>query len=187
MSTPEHNPNIKQRPYRVVDYDPTWPELFKKYSEQVRQALGANLLEIHHFGSTSIPGMFAKPNIDIYALVKSLDGVRDSYDAMRSAGFTSRGDYSSIGEEYFTLDTAEGERVASIHVFEGSDEIFNNYRNFRDYLTENPQERDRYIELKKELYKKFKNDYPSYDAGKRHLIEELKAKANQWAETRNNS
>lgn len=181
----DHDSNITSRPYRVVEYDPEWKELFKKYAEQIKSVFGTNLVEIHHFGSTSIPGMFAKPNIDMYALVKSLDEVRAQYDAMCSLGFSCRGDYSNIGEEYFTLDTHEGERIASVHVFEGSNERFKDYRNFRNYLIANDSERERYIALKRDLYEKYKNDYPKYDAGKKELIDELREKANTWAEEKN--
>lgn len=173
--------NINKRPYKVVDYDPAWPEFYKKYAKKIKGIFGDNLVEIHHFGSTSIPGMFAKPNIDIYVLVKDLDGVRTAYEHIQKEGFACRGDYSNIGEEYFTLDTEDGERIASVHVFEGTNKVFDGYRNFRDYLTENKKERERYIALKKELYKKFKNDYTKYDAGKKEFIDELRAKANAWA------
>lgn len=176
-----HNPNINQRPYSVREYDPDWPELFKKYARDIKQALGDHILEIHHLGSTSIPGMFAKPNIDIYVLVTSLQAVRDWKDRMAAAGFTPRGDYSHIGEEYFTLDKPSGERIASIHIFEGNDEVFRPYKNFRDYLISHPAEKERYIARKKELYAQFADNYPAYDEGKQTLIRELIEKANAWA------
>ncbi len=179
------NPNIGQRPYQLVEYDPEWPKLFEAYSNQIKGILGNDLLEIHHLGSTSIPGMFAKPNIDIYALASSLDTVRSHKDGFEEAGFASRGDYSNIGEEYFTLDTPEGERIASVHIFEGSPEVFEDYKNFRDYLIANDSERQRYIDLKRKLYDQYKDDYPSYDAGKKQLIDELKQKTRTWARKNN--
>lgn len=178
---PKTNPSIKNRPFRVVEYDPNWPKLFAKYSKKVRPILGKNLLEIHHLGSTSIPGMFAKPNIDMYALVKSLAKVRTKYKAMKSIKFTGRGDYSNIGEEYFTLDTPNGERIASLHIFEKNNARFKGYKNFRNYLMAHGKERERYISLKRQLYKKYKDNYPQYDAGKKKLISELRKKANEWA------
>lgn len=174
------NPKIKKRPYRLVEYDPEWPKQFERYASQIRSILKNDVLEIHHFGSTSIPGMFAKPNIDIYALVSSLEVVRQHKSMFEREGFTSRGDYSNIGEEYFTVDTAHGERIASLHVFEGSPQVFDDYRIFKDYLVTHKNEKERYISLKKELYEKYADDYSSYDAGKKHLIEELKEKAQQW-------
>ncbi len=182
-----HNPNIHRRPYSVIDYNGDWPRLFEKYSNTIRQILGDDLLEIHHFGSTSVPGMFAKPNIDIYALATSLDAVRGRAEEMAAAGFTPRGDYSGIGEEYFTLDKPDGERIASIHIFEGSNEVFTPYKNLRDYLINNPAERDRYISLKKELYQKFADNYPAYDEGKVSLIRKLIEKANSWAKSQEGS
>ncbi len=176
-----HNPNINKRPYRVVDYDPDWPKLFAQYSDTIRQIFGDAVLEIHHFGSTSIPGMFAKPNIDIYVLVSTLDAIRGHKQQMEAAGFATRGDYSGIGEEYFTLDKPDGERIASIHVFEGTDEVFTPYKNLKDYLISHDEEKNRYIALKKDLYQKFADDYPAYDSGKEALLKEIIAKANAWA------
>jgi GrpB-like predicted nucleotidyltransferase (UPF0157 family) len=180
-----HNPKIHPRPYTLVDYDAAWPKLFKKYTAEIQIILGDDLLEIHHFGSTSIPGMFAKPNIDIYALARSLDAIRSRSDEMEAAGFTPRGDYSSIGEEYFTIDKPDGKRIASIHIFEGSNEVFTSYANFRDYLISNSADRNRYIALKKALYKEYPDDYPAYDEGKKETIDDIKAKANEWAYRKN--
>jgi GrpB-like predicted nucleotidyltransferase (UPF0157 family) len=177
----QHNPNIHSRPYKLVDYDENWPKLFSKYAAEIQSILGDALLEIHHFGSTSIPGMFAKPNIDIYALAKSLDVIRARSDKMKVAGFTPRGDYSNIGEEHFTVDKPNGERIASIHIFEGSNKIFTSYANLRDYLISNSADRNRYIALKKELYKKYPDNYPAYDEGKKDTIDDIKAKAKRWA------
>jgi GrpB-like predicted nucleotidyltransferase (UPF0157 family) len=177
-----HNSNITKRPYQVVPYNDNWPKLFDGYAKTIKDILDDIVLEIHHFGSTSIPGMFAKPNIDIYILATSLESVRQHKQQMEAAGFTSRGDYSNIGEEYFTLDKSDGERIASIHIFEGSNEVFAPYRNLRDYLTNNPTERDRYVALKKELYEKYADNYPAYDEGKQHLIKDLTTKANAWTE-----
>jgi GrpB-like predicted nucleotidyltransferase (UPF0157 family) len=177
------NPNIGKRPYKLVDYDPEWPKQFERYARQMRAILDDDLLEIHHFGSTAIPGMFAKPNIDVYALATSLEAVRQHSEQFEELGFVSRGDYSNIGEEYFTLDTPEGERIASIHIFEGSPAVFDDYKSFKDYLLTHDDERQRYITLKQELYAKYKDDYPAYDAGKKQLIDELKASAQKWAKT----
>ncbi len=177
-----HNPNIHKRRYSLSEYDPAWPKLFKQYAATLQRILGDVIIEIHHLGSTSIPGMFAKPNIDIYILATSLDAVRDHTEQIQTAGFTARGDYSNIGEEYFTLDSPSGERIASIHIFEGTDAVFRPYKNFRDYLIAHPKEKERYISLKQDLYKKYADDYPAYDEGKKALIQELVDKANAWAD-----
>ncbi len=63
------------RKIEVVDYDPKWPELFKSEAEQVKQALGCNCVQIHHIGSTSIPGLSAKPIIDMLPVVRNIQEV----------------------------------------------------------------------------------------------------------------
>jgi len=175
------NANIHNRPFKVIEYDHSWPTQYQQYAGTIKGILGDNLTEIHHLGSTSIPGMFAKPNIDIYAAVASFDVLRGSYDKMKAAGFTPRGDYSHIGEEYFTVDHQDGERIASVHIFEGGSQKITDYKLFHDYLISNEVDRNRYIALKRELYDKYKDDYPAYDSGKRTLIDEIKSKAKNWA------
>lgn len=179
-----HNPNVTNRPFSVVEYDPNWPGLYEGYARTIAGIFGDTLLEMYHLGSTSIPGMFAKPNIDIYVLVKNLADVRNKYEQLTQAGFACRGDYSHIGEEYFTIDTISGERIASVHVFEGSGDIFKEYKNFRDYLITHDDVRERYISLKRELYAKFQNDYKKYDEGKQSMLSEIRARANEWVNTK---
>src|ERR1700743_3638751 len=92
------------RPYSLVDYDPAWVDRYNFHAEKIKDILGPVVLEVHHIGSTSIPGMMAKPNVDIEVVVSSLDEVRKLSTKMAEAGYTPRGDYSKIGEEYFTED-----------------------------------------------------------------------------------
>lgn len=63
-------PSETIRKIKVIKYDPNWPKLFKKEAEQIKQALGSNCIEVHYIGSTSIPGLSAKPIIDILPVVQ---------------------------------------------------------------------------------------------------------------------
>lgn len=178
------NDNIHHRPYQVNEYNDNWPKLYRKYALLIQSVLGDNLIEIHHLGSTSIPGMFAKPNIDIYAAVSSLAELRVAVDKLQKVGFTPRGDYSHIGEEYYTVDQPDGQRIASIHIFQGHNPVIGQYINFRDYLVTHRADRESYIALKRELYDRYRDDYPAYDKGKQALIDAIKAKARLWASGR---
>jgi len=171
----------QHRPFTVVEYNPNWPTIYEKYKKLIAGIFGESLAEVVHIGSTSVPGMTGKPNIDICATVTHLKDARKHYSEMKKAGFACHGDYSGINEEYFTIENESGERVVSLHVFAVSSDAVNKYKNFRDYLIEFDDERDKYIKLKRSLYSRYKDDYQKYDTGKKQLIDEIRENATEWA------
>jgi GrpB-like predicted nucleotidyltransferase (UPF0157 family) len=92
----------------VVPYDPCWPLDFERAAGEVITALAANLLAIHHIGSTSIPGIHAKPVIDILAVVLDLRAVDERTDAIRSLGYQVMGEFGIAGRRYFRRDDSTG-------------------------------------------------------------------------------
>lgn len=169
------------RPYQLQEYNPAWKEIFSKTAEKLKPILGDNLLEIEHIGSTSIEGMFAKPQIDIMVTVKDLSLIKECYDSLTKAGFVPRGtEYVGIGDEYVTEDAPDGTRLASIHIFQAGHPEIARHLIFRDYLRENKQDRELYISTKKDLYSKYSEDYAKYDSGKHNVITEIHARAEKW-------
>jgi GrpB-like predicted nucleotidyltransferase (UPF0157 family) len=123
---------IKHRPYSITTYNPGWVDQYNQHAAAVSQVMASVNPQIHHIGSTSIPGMIAKPNIDIMVVVPDLPAIKQFYEPMTQAGYTPRGDYSHIQEEYFTEDQPDGERTASIHVFEEDRPLaISSIRNYR--------------------------------------------------------
>lgn len=174
----------KHRLYELKDYDPLWKKQFAAYAERLRPILGDNLISIEHMGSTSIEGMAAKPQIDMFAVVKDLDKVRDVYPAFEVAGFVPRGrEYVGIGDEYVTLDDEHGKRLAGIHIFPEGHWSIEEERLWRRYLSTHKDERDLYSNTKRDLYAKHKENYEGYDTGKNAVIKEIKARACEWAKT----
>ena len=169
------------RPYSLVDYDPDWVNRYNFHAEKIKDILGPVVLEVHHIGSTSIPGMMAKPNIDIEVVVSSLAEVRKLSPKMAEAGYTPRGDYSKIGEEYFTEDADNGERLTSIHILPLGNPDIRMQLNFRDYLRTHNEDKMLYMETKRRLFDQYQNDYSSYDSGKKDVIEAIKKRAELWA------
>lgn len=168
------------RPYRPQEYDPIWKEKFQDLAERLRPLFGENFVSIEHVGSTSIEGMFAKPQIDILLIVKNLLLVKNVYPALTQAGFVPRGtEYVGIGDEYVTEDTSEGIRLASIHIFEEGHPEIEKYRVFREHLRSNKEDRDLYIATKKQLYSEHSENYHGYDSGKMKVIEEIRERANK--------
>ncbi len=173
----------KHRPYELKEYDPEWKEKFLEYAGRLKPILGDNLLEIEHMGSTAIEGMVAKPQIDILAIVKDLDKIKDIYDRFISEGFTPRGrEYVGIGDEYVTLDAPNGKRLASIHIFQKGHPRIAEDRLFRKYLSTHESDKQLYIKTKKELYAKHRDNYEGYDTGKNNVIKAIKLRAQQWAD-----
>ena len=170
------------RPYKLEPYNPAWPQEFEKRAEILKFVFGGELLGVEHMGSTSIPGMIAKPQIDILAIVKDLTKVPDFYSAMETAGFTPMGtDYVGVGDEYFTENATDGTRLSGVHVFEKGHPEIAAILNFRNYLRANESDRNLYSSTKKDLYEKNLENYHGYDSDKRDIIREIKSRADQWA------
>ena len=173
------------RPYELVEYDPRWKDHYLEVKERIIPLLGDNLISVEHVGSTSIEGMLAKPQVDILVVVKDLSLIRSSYEAFKARGLVPQGtDYVGIGDEYFTEEEPDGKRITSIHIFqEGNPKIFDNTI-VRDYLKENIEDKELYIETKRKLYSLYKDDYESYKTGKKEVVDAIEARAKKWAETR---
>lgn len=171
------------RDFALEEYNPKWAKTFELKEKQLRSVLGDQLVRAHHIGSTSIPGMLAKPQVDVLLEVKNLEEIPGYYEKMAAAGFRSMGrQYTRRPDnEYFVEDDVDGNRLVSIHTYQEGNPEIKNLLVFRDYLRENEEARTRYIETKRDLYEKFSDNYPSYRKGKASLIEELKAEALQWS------
>ena len=173
------------RPYDLQEYDPAWKERFLDAAEKLKKIFADNLVEINHIGSTSIVGMVAKPQIDILAVVKNLDVVKDQYDSFVKAGFTSRGKgYVAEDDEYLTEDSKEGKRLTSVHTLQVGNPKIAEYKIFRDYLQHNKEDRDLYVATKRDLYSVHHDNYADYDHGKEHVISVIKTRAKEWASWR---
>jgi GrpB-like predicted nucleotidyltransferase (UPF0157 family)/GNAT superfamily N-acetyltransferase len=169
------NPIIKK--IEVIPYNPEWPKLFEKEAEVIRQALGNNLVAIHHIGSTSIPGLLAKPKIDIIAAVIDPSTIIPGLEAI---GYEYRGEWNIPFKFGFRK---RGELGVNLHIFaEGNAEIEGNLV-FRDYLKNHPESMHEYAALKlalltQESSHEKKNAYATgYNLGKDAFICSILKKA----------
>ncbi len=174
----------QHRAYTLETYNPKWAEGFEKRAEKLKTIFGDEAIDIQHVGSTSIPGIVAKPQIDILVVVKELSHVQSFSSALESAGFAYMGANYIPTEEYFVEDTPDGKRLASIHILEQGNPKINSYINFRDYLRVNEEDRALYVATKTALYQQHGDSYANYDAGKKEVLEAIKSRANQWAQER---
>ncbi len=129
----------------VVAYDSRWPEQFEVEADSIKKGLGDNCLAIHHVGSTSVPGLAAKPKLDIIAVVKD---PKKAIEQLQTIGVDYRGEYNIPLHYGFSK---RGTINVNLHVYEsGHPEIELNLT-FRDYLRSHPEMRDAYAAVKKEL------------------------------------
>jgi GrpB-like predicted nucleotidyltransferase (UPF0157 family)/GNAT superfamily N-acetyltransferase len=133
------------KPIEVVLYDTSWPEKFEAEAVNIRQALGDNCVAVHHIGSTAVPGLAAKPKVDIVAVIKR---GADSIEALEKAGFVYKGEWNIPFKYGFTK--RDGTSV-NLHVFEEEHPEIELNLLFRDYLRSNPSALEEYASMKEKL------------------------------------
>lgn len=164
----------------MLPHDPAWKEAFQAESQAITQALGQNCEAIHHIGSTSIPGIYAKPIIDILVAVRDLHATDEKNAAMEALGYEAMGEFGIPGRRYFRKETPEGRRTHHVHAFASSDPGLARHLAFRDYLIAHPPLAQEYSELKRKLAAAFPDDIYGYMDGKDPFIREHERKALQW-------
>lgn len=164
----------------VVPHDPLWRDAFEEEAKQVATALGENVLAIHHVGSTSIPGIYAKPIIDMLVEVRDITGVDGHSSAMESLGYEVMGEYGINGRRYFRKDNQGGIRTHHIHAFETGSGHIERHLAFRDYMIAHPLDAQSYSELKRRLAQAHPQSMDAYMDGKDGFIKEMERRAAQW-------
>lgn len=152
----------------VVDYDPTWPDVFEDLRTHVWAVVGDFALAIQHVGSTSVPGLAAKPIIDMSVVVKSGDDVPRAIARLATLGYIHRGDLGIKDREAF--HTPAHLPAHHLYVCPAESLALHNHIVLRDYLRAHPDVAGKYGELKKQLAEEFQDDIAGYVAGKTAFI-----------------
>ncbi|NBI30088.1 GrpB family protein [Chengkuizengella marina] len=160
---------------KVVPYQDEWINKFQEEALKIKEIFGDQLLEIHHIGSTSVPGLKAKPIIDIIPVVKNIDEIDLFNEEMEAFGYEVRGELGIPGRRYFPKGGEN--RSHHVHVFQIGDENIKRHLAFRDYLIAYPGVAKEYADLKEILASKFENHPESYWEGKENFIKETEMKA----------
>jgi GrpB-like predicted nucleotidyltransferase (UPF0157 family) len=168
------------RKVEVVPHDPKWQEMFKLGSDQVIEALGKNVVAVHHIGSTAIPCIYAKPVIDLLVEVKNIAKVDGQNRSMESLGYEVMGEFGMSGRRFFRKDNKEGIRTHHIHTFTVASEQIKRHLAFRDYMIAHPEDAQSYSELKCRLAKEYPTNIDRYMDGKDGFIRQIDKKAAQW-------
>ena len=161
----------EKREIVIVDYDPSWPVRFERERKRVRRALGAAALRVEHIGSTAVPGLAAKPIVDLLVVVTDAvdDGV--TVTSLEAAGYELR--VCEPGHRMFRTP----ERDVHVHVWGAADSEVTRHLRFRDRLRESPTDRDAYERLKRELSTREWGDMNEYADAKATLIAAILARA----------
>ena len=164
----------------VVPHDPAWHQNFEIESKQIARALGDIVLSLHHIGSTAIPGIFAKPIIDILLIVDNINHLDDKSSAMEQLGYEAMGEFGITGRRFFRKEDASGIRTHHVHAFQAGSPEFERHLAFRDFLLAHPLGAQAYSTLKQKLAQEHPDDIDAYMDGKDTFIKEHEAKAIIW-------
>jgi GrpB-like predicted nucleotidyltransferase (UPF0157 family) len=160
---------------KIVPYNTAWPDLFEQEANLIRQVLGNNCIDVHHIGSTAVPGLSAKPIIDILPVVRDILKVDEVIQDMQKLGYVSLGEHGIPCRRFFHKGT--NPRTHHVHIFEVGNPQIAKHIKFRDWMRQHDRDRESYEKLKINLAEKFSHDRLSYSLGKNAFIAEIDTKA----------
>jgi GrpB-like predicted nucleotidyltransferase (UPF0157 family) len=166
-------------PIVIVGYDPAWPALFEEERTKLAALLGALVVAVEHVGSTAVPGLAAKPIIDLMVGVHSLtEARRRCVEKLQAAGYAYLPEYESwLPGELFFRKGVSGPWTHHAHVMEPSNPGWRRRLLFRDYLRGHPDSADAYAKLKRGLAAALKDDIAAYRNAKDEFVAATIAKA----------
>ncbi|MFW9844203.1 MAG: GrpB family protein [Candidatus Thorarchaeota archaeon] len=170
------------REVRVVPYDPTWPDKYELERNRICAVLKNEIVAVHHIGSTSIPGMSAKPIIDLMLEVKDIIKIDEYNNEMIALGYEPRGELGIRGRRYFSREEPQDVRTHHVHAYQTDNIELKRHLAFRDYMISHPKDAKVYAELKTVLARRFQWDIDGYISGKHLYMERMEKIALEWYE-----
>ncbi len=164
----------------VVPHDPIWPIRFRQEADWLSSLFGREIVAIHHFGSTSIPDIYAKPIIDILVEVRDIDRIDATNERMIQLGYVPKGDFGIPGRRFFFKGDEEN-RTHHIHFYLAGHPEVKRHLDFRDFILAHPEDAKAYSQLKIELARQFSEDIHGYNAGKDKFVKDIDRKAKVWS------
>lgn len=164
----------------IAPYDPDWPTLFADLGTSLRAALGDVALRIDHIGSTSVPGLDAKPIIDIQISVRAFEPLDAFRTPLEGLGFVFRASNPDLTKRYFR--EPPGRRRTHIHVRRAGSFSEQFALLFRDYLRVHGDDAKRYAQVKHRLAKQYGDDRTGYTEAKRPIVWQIIDRAAAWGQ-----
>jgi GrpB-like predicted nucleotidyltransferase (UPF0157 family) len=154
----------------IVLYNPEWPKIFEAEATVIKKALGDNCIAIHHIGSTSVPGLAAKPIIDMMPVVRDIVAVDQTIKAMEAIGYEAKGEGGMLFRRYFQ------KKGFNVHIFEQTSSEIDGHLLFRDWMRIHEDDREDYATLKQDLASRYPNDIYQYVFGKDSFVRNIHSK-----------
>jgi GrpB-like predicted nucleotidyltransferase (UPF0157 family) len=165
---------VHNAPIVLVGYNPRWPAMFDREAGRIRAALASLAMRVEHVGSTSVPGLAAKPIIDIVLAVPDSANEAAYVPALEAAGYVLRGREPDWHEHrLFKGPDAD----INLHVFRAGDPEIDLMVLFRDWLRSNDDERDAYLRVKRDLAQRTWRYVQHYADSKTAIVREILARA----------
>jgi len=162
----------------LVEYDSRWPGVFEAEAARVRAALGGDsVVAVEHIGSTAVPGLAAKPIIDLLVGVTSLGCGGEVTPALEAIGYEAQGEFGIPGRLFFEKRGVGAVRTHHLHMAEPGGEFWTEELLFRDYLRAHPDEARAYERLKRDRARRFRFQRAEYTASKTDYILDVLEKA----------
>ena len=171
-----HSLGTKGGHVEIVDYDPIWPRVFAYEAEAILEVCRTWITAVHHIGSTSVPGLAAKPVLDIVPVAATPVMCAGSITGMTELGYRQWGENGIPGRFYFDK-IVDGRTVVHAHMFPSDHPDVRNHLRFRDYLKTHPDAARDYEALKRELASKQRGDRQAYTEAKAVFIDGILAVA----------
>ncbi len=157
----------------IVDYDPSWPAMFQAEAASIRTACGELLVAIEHVGSTSVPGLAAKPVIDIIAFLSSFEAGAAVVPAMEALGYEYRGQYGVPGRHYFSKPGGQAPSTHHVHMYAVGHADALRLISFRDAVRADDDLRDTYAAVKRQNARDYPGSSMLYTGAKSGFIDRI--------------
>lgn len=173
--------NAEEDCIEIEDYNPNWPKIFRAECQLLFSVLPSDVdFAIEHFGSTAIPGIAAKPIIDILVICDEQDQWERLIDPIESLDYVFWEDNPQTDRMFFVKGMPPYGDGRTHHVHVRKYEEARSALLFRDYMKNHPEEIKRYVKLKRRLMDKHETDRDAYTRGKKEYIDRVVAKARKW-------
>lgn len=170
-----------QREIILVPYDENWKHQFALIKDVLNNIFFDVSTGIHHIGSTSMPGMLAKPIIDVMVIVNDIDAVDGLNDKMKEAGYMPKGEHGITGRRYFQKLSDDGiNHLEHIHCFASDNQLVKDHLMFRDYLMINQDAFYEYLGIKALSARLYSLDPVKYTKFKSDCIESIMDEAREY-------
>jgi GrpB-like predicted nucleotidyltransferase (UPF0157 family) len=163
-------------PIIIEDYDPRWPEQFEVLRSRISQSLGTLAAAIEHVGSTAVPGLAAKPIIDIDVLLHSAADLPEAIARLAILGYQHQGDLGVAGREAFRAPSNDVPHHLYVHRPQSRE--YARHITFRNHMRANPEDARAYERLKHALALQYRDNREAYSLAKTEFVEAILLRAN---------